>query len=268
MKDAEVTISTTKHSSPEELLTSLRTHLRLTDDAAVLFHLEGEDTEIRRPLSDLALPWYQENDGDLRILLYLHLEPAPPAKPIGDGAGFIDLPAELRNEIYTLHMADYPRYDTLKICEIKEAPDFGYPITRASRQIRDEVVPMLYHQVAIDLDIPDPYGFNVSKDWLALMHPEAVKQAAKFLILAGGGLVECLCAAPCTMKVSVDVVKGEVEIEAMRKGKESKTSCLCARAKKVKRTAKQVMRGVAGEEKGTVTKERLSALLDAVAGED
>ena len=86
---------------------------------------------------------------------------------------FLDLPAELRNRIYNLVLADSDRVTIT----LKTKHTTGYPaITKISRQIRSEVLPIFYCATTFELlfhstspgiaGVAQQWARNVVRDWL------------------------------------------------------------------------------------------------------
>ncbi|KAK5117913.1 hypothetical protein LTR85_008687 [Meristemomyces frigidus] len=126
------------------------------------------------------------------------------------GTGFLDLPPELRNQIYVLHKGDTKTPENLWIYERKEASDFPFAITRVSRQIRAEASSMFYHKMDIELDLIDQAGLENSKEWLELMHSDGLAAIASFTLSASRR--GCECASPCTIRVSMEAGKSSVMV--------------------------------------------------------
>lgn len=93
---------------------------------------------------------------------------------------FFDLPPELRNRIYGFALSGCDRY-VLKLSPGSTAPRTGYPaITKASRQIRAEILPLFYSATHFKLffkDRPEPFTpeMTAAKLWLTKVVRKDVK---------------------------------------------------------------------------------------------
>ncbi|KAK3724910.1 hypothetical protein LTR37_000958 [Vermiconidia calcicola] len=95
--------------------------------------------------------------------------------------GFLDLPAELRNYVYELAMAS--RAVTINYFR-EECRDFEVlvmqpPITRTSRQIREEALPLYYQRTTSYMDTTRSGRCNMGK-WLHAIGSENRPQLQRF----------------------------------------------------------------------------------------
>ncbi|KAK4544066.1 hypothetical protein LTR36_004564 [Oleoguttula mirabilis] len=161
----------------------------------------------------------------------------------GHGTGFLDLPPELRNQIYALreHGTALPKTN-IWIYARKEASDFPFAhtaITHVSRQVRAEAISMLYRGMDVELDLLDAAGHENCKEWLDLMHPDAMAAITSFTISAHRP--GCACASTCAIRVNIEAGRARLAVRSF-----GRRRCWVRNGGKTRIAARvtEVMRGV------------------------
>ena len=102
---------------------------------------------------------------------------------------FLDLPAELRDEIYLLYFNEPIPLSAIPMFLKFHRPDRPYerPITRVSRQVRAETLSVLYsnYTLAIWTDVKPshPSAILLEPDtWYHKLHPEKIKFIRRFML--------------------------------------------------------------------------------------
>lgn len=118
------------------------------------------------------------------------------------GKGFLELPAEVRNQVYQLTKSGTEDCKDIYIHEWKHRDDFPYPLTRVNQQIRVEASMMFYKGVHLHFDIADEEAYQNCKEWIAIIHDMAIPAAASFEIKVAHP--RCQCDSPCLLKATVE----------------------------------------------------------------
>ena len=136
---------------------------------------------------------------------------------------FLDLPAELRNNIYelvTIHK-EYKESSPIRPLEHKRQHIPSLAITRVSKQLRQETLPMFYMQNTFAFNtVTRAYGLAASnqlKIWLRKIDTEAAS-SIRHISLGAGSRNNMPSWFSCDMNVTVDLTEQELEVAYLRNG--------------------------------------------------
>lgn len=105
-----------------------------------------------------------------RILPALLPRQPPPPPPQHDGSTtFYDLPAEMRIEIYKLILANVQIH--ILPAHSKPAHKVPHSLVLTSRQVRNEVLPLIHNSCPISVTVTD-FNFDSLLTWMARMPPD------------------------------------------------------------------------------------------------
>lgn len=145
--------------------------------------LAGTSPPPTLPPSYHGLPLPKHTPSPVRRMGYypprlLALAPAPPRPPPAytPRVTFMDLPAELRIEIYKLALENVTVHILPSSCdETRKRP---HALTRTTRQVRAEVLPLMHALCPIRCSVTD-FHFDSLLAWLARIPPDAQANLCK-----------------------------------------------------------------------------------------
>ena len=74
---------------------------------------------------------------------FINIAPAPPTVPVKEPeTGFFDLPGEIRNQIYNIALENVKIHVLPK--NVEDDRRVQHPLTRVCKQIRGEVLPIIW----------------------------------------------------------------------------------------------------------------------------